>query len=189
MARFHAIDRTTDFLLPPSVQEWLPEQHLARYIANVVDSLDLSEIERAYAGRGSDAYHPAMLMSLLIYGYATGVFSSRQIERATYDSLAFRYLACNRHPDHDTLATFRRRFGAQFEAVFVQVLEIAHANRLSQFGIVSLDEAAGMVDIFTEGSAPCAVSGLGYGSRLSHCMHFATVQAFMSHKGFATCHP
>jgi transposase len=139
MARFHAIDRTTDFLLPPSVQEWLPEQHLARYIANVVDSLDLSEIERAYAGRGSDAYHPAMLMSLLIYGYATGVFSSRQIERATYDSLAFRYLACNRHPDHDTLATFRRRFGAQFEAVFVQVLEIAHANRLSQFGTVSLD--------------------------------------------------
>lgn len=139
MSRFHPIDRDTDFLFPPSVQGWLPEKHLARYIANVVESLDLGAIERAYAGRGSDAYHPATLMSLLIYGYATGVFSSRRIERATYDSVAFRYLACNRHPDHDTLATFRRRFGAEFEALFVQVLQIAHANRLSQFGTLSLD--------------------------------------------------
>jgi transposase len=139
MTRFHAIDRDTDFLLPPSVQGWLPANHLACYIANVVESLDLSEIERAYAGRGSHAYHPATLMSLLIYGYATGVFSSRKIELATYDSLAFRYLACNRHPDHDTLATFRRRFGEKFEALFVQVLQIAQANRLSQFGTVSLD--------------------------------------------------
>ena len=139
MARFHPINRDTDFLFPPSMQDWLPENHLARYIANVIESLDLSAIERAYAGRGSDAYHPATLMSLLIYGYATGVFSSRQIERGTHDSVAFRYLASNRHPDHDTLATFRRRFGTQFEALFVQVLQIAHANRLSQFGKLSLD--------------------------------------------------
>ena len=139
MSRFHPIDRDTDFLLPPSVQEWLPEAHLARYVAAVVENLDLSEIERAYAGRGSDAYHPALLLSLLIYGYATGTFSSRKIERATYDSLAFRYLACNRHPDHDTLATFRRRFGKQFESAFVQVLQVAHENQLSRFGTVSLD--------------------------------------------------
>jgi len=139
MPRFHPIDRDTDFLFPPSMQSWLPENHLARYIANVIESLDLGAIERAYAGRGSDAYHPATLMSLLIYGYATGVFSSRQIERATHDSVAFRYLACNRHPDHDTLASFRRRFGQQFESLFVQVLQIAHANRFSQFGQVSLD--------------------------------------------------
>lgn len=139
MARFHPIDRDSAYLFPPSVQDWLPEHHLARYIANVVESLDLSVIERAYAGRGSDAYHPASLMSLLIYGYATGVFSSRRIEMATYDSVAFRYLACNRHPDHDTLATFRRRFGEQFQALFVQVLQIAQTNRLSQFGTVSLD--------------------------------------------------
>jgi hypothetical protein len=78
-------------------------------------------------------------MSLLIYGYATGVFSSRKIEMATHDSVAFRYLACNRHPDHDTLATFRRRFGDRFQALFVQVLQIAQANQLSQFGTVSLD--------------------------------------------------
>mgnify|MGYP001564513677 FL=1 len=139
MSRFRPIDRNTDFLLPPSVQEWLPEAHLARYIASVVENLDLSEIERAYAGRGSEAYHPAMLLSLLIYGYATGTFSSRKIERATYDSLAFRYLACNRHPDHDTLATFRRRFGKQFESAFVQVLQVAQENQFSSFGTVSLD--------------------------------------------------
>ncbi len=139
MARFLPIDRDTEYLFPPSVQAWLPETHLARYIANVIESLDLSEMERAYAGRGSDAYHPASLMSLLIYGYATGVFSSRRIELATYDSVAFRYLACNRHPDHDTLATFRRRFLDRFQDLFVQVLQIAQANRLSQFGTVSLD--------------------------------------------------
>jgi transposase len=136
---FHPIDRDTDYLLPPSVQEWLPESHLARYVVDVVEGLELSALERAYAGRGSDAYHPATLLSLLIYGYATGTFSSRNIERATYDSLAFRYIACNRHPDHDTLATFRKRFGAEFQAAFVQVLQLARENQLSRFGTVSLD--------------------------------------------------
>jgi transposase len=83
MSRFRPIDRDTAFLLPPSVQEWLPEGHLARYVVDVVEGLDLSELERAYAGKGSVAYHPAMLLSLLIYGYATGTFSSRKIERAS----------------------------------------------------------------------------------------------------------
>jgi transposase len=136
---FHPIDRDTDYLLPPSVQEWLPEAHLARYVVDVVEGLDLSALERAYAGRGSEAYHPATLLSLLIYGYATGTFSSRKIERATYDSLAFRYIACNRHPDHDTLATFRKRFGKEFQSTFVQVLQVARENQLSRFGTVSLD--------------------------------------------------
>lgn len=89
---FHIIDRDMDYLLPPSVQDWLPESHW-RAILWMVEGLDLSELERAYAGRGSDAYHPATLLCLLIYGYATGSFSSRKIERATYDSLAFRYIA------------------------------------------------------------------------------------------------
>jgi len=136
---FHPMDRDTDYLLPPSVQEWLPEAHLARYVVDVVDGLDLSELERAYAGRGSEAYHPATLLALLIYGYATGTFSSRKIERATYDSLAFRYIACNRHPDHDTLATFRKRFGREFQSAFMQVLQVARENQLSRFGTVSLD--------------------------------------------------
>ena len=139
MSRFRPIDRQTDYLLPPSVQDWLPESHLARYVVDVVEALDLSALTRAYAGRGSDAYHPAMLLSLLIYGYATGTHSSRKIERATYDSLAFRFIACDQHPDHDTLASFRRRFGAQFADAFVQVLQVARENQLSRFGTVSLD--------------------------------------------------
>jgi transposase len=139
MKRFRPIDRGTDYLLPPSVQDWLPEAHLARYVVDVVEALDLSELERAYAGRGSDAYHPALLLSLLIYGYATGTHSSRKIERATYDSLAFRFIACDQHPDHDTLANFRRCFGREFAAIFVQVLQIARENQLSRFGSVSLD--------------------------------------------------
>lgn len=139
MRRFRLIDRETDYLLPPSVQDGLPESHLARYVVDVVEGLDLSAIEGAYAGRGSDAYHPALLLSLLIYGYATGTHSSRKIERATYDSLAFRFIACDQHPDHDTLATFRRRFGEQFAAIFVQVLQLARENQLSRFGTVSLD--------------------------------------------------
>jgi transposase len=136
---FHPIDRDTDYLLPPSVQEWLPEAHLARYVVDVVEGLDLSALVRAYVGCGSEAYHPATLLSLLIYGYATGTFSSRKIERATFDSLAFRYIACNRHPDHDTLATFRKRFGQEFQSAFVQVLQVARENQLSRFGTVSLD--------------------------------------------------
>lgn len=136
---FHPIDRDTDYLLPPSVQDWLPKGHLARYVVEVVEGLDLSALERAYAGCGSDAYHPATLLSLLIYAYATGTFSSRKIERATYDSLAFRFIACNRHPDHDTLATFRRRFGPEFSEAFVQVVQIARENGLSKFGTLSLD--------------------------------------------------
>jgi transposase len=139
MSRFRPIDRDTDYLLPPSIQDWVPASHLARYIVDVVEGLDLSELERAYAGRGSAAYHPALLLSLLIYGYATGTFSSRKIEQATYDSLAFRFIACDQHPDHDTLASFRRRFGEQFAAIFVQVLEVARENRLSRFGTLSLD--------------------------------------------------
>jgi transposase len=136
---FHPINRDTDYLLPPSVQEWLPEAHLARYVVDVVEGLDLSALVRAYAGCGSEAFHPATLLSLLIYGYATGTFSSRKIERATYDSLAFRYIACNLHPDHDTLATFRKRFGQEFQSGFVQVLQVARENQLSRFGTVSLD--------------------------------------------------
>ncbi|WP_300088432.1 transposase, partial [uncultured Nitrosomonas sp.] len=105
MSRFRPVDRGTGYLLPPSVDEWLPENHLARFIVEVVENLSTTQLERAYAGRGSAAYHPDMLLALLVYGYATGVFSSRKIERATYDSLAFRFIAANQHPDHDTLAT------------------------------------------------------------------------------------
>jgi transposase len=112
MSNFRTIDRETGFLLPPSVDEWLPEKHLARFVVEVVEGLDLRAMSGSYRGSGSASYHPRMLLGLLVYGYATGVFSSRKLERATYDSVAFRFIAANDHPDHDTIATSRRRFGA-----------------------------------------------------------------------------
>jgi transposase len=139
MRGFITIDRQTDYLLPPSVEDWLPENHLARFIVEVIDKLDLSELTRMYGGRGSAAHHPAVLLALLIYGYATGVPSSRKIERATYDSVAFRYIAANTHPDHDTLATFRRRFGAQLAQLFVQVLMLAREMGMLKMGKISVD--------------------------------------------------
>jgi transposase/IS5 family transposase len=136
---FIPVDRQTDFLFPPSVEDWFPENHLARFIVEVIERLDLSELTRQYVGRGSAAHHPAVLLGLLIYGYTTGIPSSRKIERATFDSVAFRYIAANTHPDHDTLAHFRRRFGAQFEQLFVQVLMLAREIGMLKLGKISLD--------------------------------------------------
>jgi transposase len=139
MSRFRPIDRKTAYLLPPSVDDWLPQDHLARFIAEAIEQLDLSTLTRAYAGRGSAAYHPEVLLGLLVYGYATATFSSRRIERATYDSVAFRYLAAGSHPDHDTLARFRRRFLDELGGIFLQVLELASEMKLLTLGTVSLD--------------------------------------------------
>lgn len=138
MSRFIAVDRSTEYLLPPSVQDWLPENHLARFVVDVVERLDLSALIKAYAGRGKDAHHPAALLGLLIYGYATGVYHSRKIERATYDSLAFRYIAANTHPDHDTIAYFRARFNAEISALFVQVLLVAREMKLVKLGAITV---------------------------------------------------
>jgi transposase len=139
MSRFVQVDRETDYLLPPSVDEWLPANHLARFVVEVIDQLDLSRLTSRYAGRGSAAHHPSVLLGLLVYGYATGVFSSRKIERATYDSVAFRYIAANTHPDHDTLAKFRKQFLAELEDLFVQVLSLAQAMKLVRLGQIALD--------------------------------------------------
>lgn len=139
MSRFISVDRQTSYLFPPSVEDWLPENHLARFIVEVIERLDLTELTRQYAGRGSAAHHPAVLLGLLIYGYATGLPSSRKIERATYDSVAFRYIAANTHPDHDTLAAFRRRCGAQFEQLFVQVLMLAREMGMLKLGKIAVD--------------------------------------------------
>jgi transposase len=137
--RFVSVDRDTAYLLPPSVQEWLPENHLARFVVEIVEQLDLGKLTTAYCGRGSDAFHPAMMVGLLFYGYATGVFSSRKLERETYDSVAFRYVAANQHPDHDTIATFRKRFLKELSALFVQILSVAQQLGVLKLGKVSLD--------------------------------------------------
>jgi transposase len=137
--RFVSVDRDTAYLMPPSVQEWLPQNHLARFVVEIVERLDLGSMTTAYRGRGSDAFHPAMMVALLFYGYATGVFSSRKLERATYDSVAVRYVAANQHPDHDSIAHFRKRFLKELSALFVQILQVASETGVLKVGKVSLD--------------------------------------------------
>jgi transposase len=139
MSNFRPTDRRTGFLMPPSVEDWLPQRHLARFVVEVVDGLDLRTMSGAYRGSGSASYHPTVLLGLLVYGYATGVFSSRKLERATYDSVAFRFIAANDHPDHDTIATFRRRFLEEIEALFVEVLKLAREMGVLRMGTVALD--------------------------------------------------
>lgn len=139
MSNFLLIERDTGYLQPPSVNEWLPEQHLARFIVELVEGLDLRAMIRSYRGAGSASYHPTVLLALLMYGYATRVFSSRKLERATYASVAFRFIAGNHHPDHDTIANFRRRFLTEIEGLFVEVLKIAREMGVLKLGTVALD--------------------------------------------------
>ena len=139
MNNFRPINRDMDFLMPRSVDEWLPQRHLARFVAEVVEGLDLRAMTNSYRGSGEASYHPRVLLGLIIYGYATGVFSSRNLERATHDSVAFRSIAANEHPDHDTIATFRRRFLQQIEALFVRVLGVAREMGVLKLGTVALD--------------------------------------------------
>src|SRR6266853_3272414 len=139
MNNFRTIDRQTGFLLPPSVDEWLPEKHLARFVVEVIDGMDLRAMSGSYRGSGSASYHPRLLLGILVYGYATGIFSSRKLERATYDSVAFRFIAANDHPDHDTIATFRQRFLKQIEGLFVQVLLLAREMGMLKLGTLGID--------------------------------------------------
>jgi transposase len=128
-------------LLPPSLEEWLPEGHLARFLSDVVSELDLQEIYAGYEGdgRGLAAYHPQMMMKLLLYGYCVGKASSRKIEQMTYEEVAMRYLAADQHPDHDTIAEFRRRHLAALARLFGQVLRLCMKAGLVQLRHVAVD--------------------------------------------------
>lgn len=139
MSRFKPIKREMNYLFPPSMNDWLPEQHLARFIVEIVEQLDVQPMVRAYGTSGSAPFHPALLLSILVYGYATGVFSSRKLEHATYDSIAFRFVAADEHPDHDTLNTFRKRFLKDIEVPMVQVLMIARTMGVLKLGNIALD--------------------------------------------------
>jgi transposase len=136
---FIPIDRDSLYILPPCVQDYVPDDHLARFVVELVDQLDLRSLSAVYAGKGKRPYHPAMLLALLFYGYATGVFSSRKLEKATQDSMAFKYLCANENPDHDTINSFRKRFGKEIEGLFVDLLVLAEAMGLLKLGTVSLD--------------------------------------------------
>jgi transposase len=117
----------------------LPSDHLARFVVDSVAQLDLSALYASYGSRGGEPYAPEVLLGLLLYGYATGVFSSRKIERATYESVPFRFIAGNLHPDHDTLATFRQTFLPQLKNLFIQVLLLAQEAGVLKLGTISLD--------------------------------------------------
>ena len=107
-ARFVNIDHDTPLLLPPDLRDWVPEDHLVHFIMEAVGLLDLSTAHVNHRGTGSDQYPPSMMLGLLIYCYATGTFSSRRIERLTHENVAVRLLCADRHPDHDSICTFRR---------------------------------------------------------------------------------
>jgi transposase len=140
--RFRVCDFNQPFLLPPSLQDWLPQDHLARFVADVTNELDLSLIYAEYErsdGRGLSAYHPLLLTRLLLYGYSIGVTSSRAIEKATYDNVAFRYLAADQHPDHDTIASFRQEHLEALAGLFVQALRLCHKAGLVKLGNIAID--------------------------------------------------
>lgn len=140
--RFRICSLDQPFLLPPSLHDWLPESHLARFVADVVHNLDLSEIYDCYErkdGRGLAAYHPEMLTRLLLYGYSIGESSSRRMEQATYDNVAFRYLAADQHPDHDTIASFRQQHLESLGRLFVQALQLCQRAGLVKLGHVAID--------------------------------------------------
>lgn len=139
MSKFRDIDNTELFKHLLSEEETVPEGHTARFVTEVVSQLNLSAFEDAYKGCGSKPYPPAMMLGLLLYGYITGVFSSRKIEAATHDSIAFRFIAGNTHPDHASLAGFRKRFQVEFKNIFWQVLVIAHELGLARMGQVAVD--------------------------------------------------
>jgi len=135
-------DVNQSLLFPPSLHDWLPENHLARFLVDVVSALDLSAIYVSYPdkdGRGMSAYAPAMMVRVLLYGYATGVYSSRKIEARTYEDVAFRYLSADAHPDNDTLAEFRKRHLEALSGLFTQALLLCEKAARVKLGHVSID--------------------------------------------------
>src|SRR6202795_269544 len=139
--RFRTDHLDQGLLLPPSLHDWLPEGHLARFLADVIEELDLGLIYGSYQGdgRGLAAYQPAMMVRLLLYGYCVGVVSSRKMERATQEDVAFRYLSADTHPDHDTIAAFRKRHLEALAGLFVQALRLCQKAGLVKLGHVAID--------------------------------------------------
>ncbi len=139
---FRSADVNQALLLPPSLHDWLPERHLARFLVDVVDALDLGAIYESYEekdGRGQAAYDPTMMVRLLLYGYCTGNYSSRKIQAKTYEDVAFRYLAADEHPDHSTLAEFRKRHLEALAGLFCQALQLCEKAGLVKLGHVAID--------------------------------------------------
>ena len=139
MQNFVQGDRNQPYLLPPDLREWLPEDDLAHFVVAAVERVPLSDFVVNARGTGSAQYHPRMMLALLVYCYANGLFSSRRIERATYRDIGVRYVTANTHPDHDTICKFRRENQVAVQAGFVEVLLLAKELKLLKVGRVSVD--------------------------------------------------
>ena len=139
MANFIPFNRDQAFLLPPDLKSWLPDDDLAHFVVAAVERVPLAAFEVPGRTGGKPQYHPRLMLALLVYCYANGIFSSRRIERATYRDIAVRFVAANLHPDHDTVAVFRRTNKAAVEAAFLQVLLLARETGLLRLGTVSID--------------------------------------------------
>lgn len=137
--RFKTVDYEQSGQQTLTIDECLPSDHLARFIVAIIALLDLSAIYAQYAPVGGEAFAPEVLLALLVYGYATGTFSSRKIEKATYESIPVRFIAGGWHPDHSTIAQFRKDFLPEIQELFVQVLVVAHELGYLQLGRISLD--------------------------------------------------
>lgn len=139
MKKFIGADRNQCTLMPYDIEDWLPENHLSRFVVEIVNQLDFKQVYQSYKGVGSTAYDPKMLLSLIFYGYSTGIFSSRKIEKATFDSIAFRFIAGNHHPDHDTISSFRKRFLPKIKIWFKEILLIGKELGLVKLGNIYID--------------------------------------------------
>lgn len=139
MSNFRDYNRSQRLLLPPDLKDWVADDDLAHFIVEAVERVEMHAFHVSRTGSGKAQYHPRMMLALLVYCYASGIFSSRQIERATYRNVSVRFIAANDHPDHDTIAKFRRDNGPAFEAAFTQVLLLARELGLLKVGMVSVD--------------------------------------------------
>jgi transposase len=137
--KFIIADRDQQSLLPYDLRDWIPEDDLVHFVIEAVEELPLAVFSTNKRGTGSSQYHPHMMLSLLIYCYANGIFGSRRIERATYRDIAVRYLCANKHPDHDTICKFRRENFEAVSMVFLEVLKMARAMKILKVGTISVD--------------------------------------------------
>lgn len=139
MTNFRPYDRSQRFLLPPDLNEWVADDDLAHFIVEAAERVDMHAFHVSATGSGKAQYHPRMMLGLLVYCYASGIFSSRRIEQASYRNVSVRFIAANTHPDHDTIAKFRRDNAGAFAVAFTQILLLAKELNILKVGMVSVD--------------------------------------------------
>lgn len=137
--KFQEINRDEKIVIPGNMAGWLGKGSLSRFIVTIVDELDTSGIESSYKGGGSAPYHPKMMLSLLFYSYAKGIFSSRKIEESTYELIPVIYITGGLHPDHDSINNFRKRFLPEIKKLFKDILGFAYEMKIFNLGIISID--------------------------------------------------